>query len=107
MNTYFLIGIILLLAIVVLALLDVFIWKKGYSFIVGLILTVFILIDLACYLQAREIDKLNAMKKDPSIEWYLDGECIDANNIEVSYYRCTVNEDGTKVFLTKPVYRGR
>lgn len=107
MNIYFLIGIILFLAIVVFILLDVFVRKNGLLIPIVLILMVFILADLSCYLRAKEIDKLNAMKTNPSIEWYLDGESVDANNIEVSYYRYTVSKDGTKVFLTKPVYRDR
>lgn len=46
-------------------------------------------------------EKLQAAKNDSSITWYLDGEIIDVENIDLNQYECSFNEDETKVFITK------
>ncbi len=46
-------------------------------------------------------EKLQAAKNDSSITWYLDGEIVDVENIDLNQYKCSFNEDETKVFITK------
>ncbi len=69
--------------------------------LVGLIFVCLFALTCCITVSAKQYEKINALKSDSNVEWFLDGQPVNPDNISVYQYSATTNADQTKVYLTR------
>lgn len=98
------IAIIFIILAVISFLCDI---KRGELYIGTLLAVVFFVFSLCGFgisASERFYERVAETRNDINVEWYLDGQLIDKENVSPFQYSCTFNEDGTKVFMTYKVH---
>ncbi len=99
------IGIIISIVLIAIFLIGFFVLRFGFdgdyssycvtSIVCLAVSTMFLLVEVDNYKVNKYIDE------HPTCSYYLDGQEVDKNNINISLYTLRIDKDQNKIFLTR------